>query len=46
MDRLFADTGFFNNKNVAACGAAAIEPLIEVARDEHHTDWCERFTEA
>ena len=40
-----ADTGYYSEKNVAACVAADIEPLIAVKRDEHHPDWRERFTE-
>lgn len=40
-----ADTGFFSGKNVTACEAAGIEPLIVVARDEHHAGWRDRFTE-
>ena len=42
---LLADTGFYSEKNVNACVAAGIEPLIAVKRDEHHPDWHERFTE-
>ena len=45
VDRLLADTGFFSGKYVAACEAAAVEPLSAVARDEHHAGWRERFTE-
>jgi hypothetical protein len=40
-----ADTGYYSEKNVAACVAAKIEPLIAVKRDEHHPHWRERFTE-
>lgn len=43
--RLLADTGYFSEKNVEACHAAAIEPLIAVGRDAHHPDWRERFEE-
>lgn len=42
---LLADTGFYSEKNVALCHAAKIEPLIAVARDEHHPHWRERFEE-
>lgn len=42
---LLADTGYFSEANVAACEAGGIEPLIAVARDEHHPHWSERFTE-
>lgn len=45
VERLLADTGFCSGKNVAACEAEGIEPLMAVARDEHHADWRERFTE-
>ena len=45
VDQLLADTGFYSGRNVAACEAAGIEPLIAVARDEHHAGWRERFTE-
>lgn len=45
VDQLLADTGYCSGKNVEACEAAAIEPLIAVARDEHHAGWRERFTE-
>ena len=40
-----ADTGYYSEKNVAACVAADIEPLIAVKRDAHHPGWRERFTE-
>ena len=40
-----ADTGYYSEKNVQACVAAGIEPLIAVKRDAHHPDWRERFTE-
>ena len=40
-----ADTGYYSAKNVAVCLAANSEPLIAVARDEHHPDWRDRFTE-
>ena len=40
-----ADTGYYSEKNVAACVAAKIEPLIAVKRDQHHPGWRERFSE-
>ncbi len=40
-----ADTGYYSEKNVAACVAAKIEPMIAVKRDEHHPHWRERFSE-
>jgi transposase len=42
---LLADTGYFSAKNVDACEAAKIDPLIAVGRDEHHPHWRERFEE-
>ena len=44
-DNWLADTGYYSAKNVAGCLDAKIEPLIAVARDEHHPDWQDRFTE-
>ena len=44
-EQLLADAGYFSEANVAACEAAGIEPLIAVARDEHHPHWSERFPE-
>jgi hypothetical protein len=45
VDCLLADTGFFSEKNLQACAAAKIDPLIAVARDEHHPGWRERHSE-
>ena len=45
VDQLLADSGFYSSKNVVACEEAGIEPLIAVARDEHHAGWRDRFTE-
>jgi transposase len=45
IDCLIADTGFSSEKNIKACEAAQIEPLIAVARDEHHPGWRERHSE-
>ena len=42
---LIADTGFCSEKNMLACEGANVEPLIAVARDEHHPGWRERFSE-
>ncbi len=42
---LIADTGFCSEKNILVCEAAGIEPLIAVARDEHHPGWRERHSE-
>ena len=45
VERLIADSGFSSEKNIKACEAAQIEPLIAVARDEHHPGWRERHSE-
>ena len=45
LEYLIADTGYFSAHNVNACDAAQIEPLIAVARENHHPDWRERHTE-
>ena len=45
VERLVADTGFSSEKNIKACETAKIEPLIAVARDEHHPGWRERHSE-
>jgi transposase len=42
---LIADTGYCSEKNIRACEAAQIEPLIAVAKDEHHPHWRERHSE-
>ena len=42
---LIADTGFCSEKNLKACEAAGIAPLIAIARDEHHPGWRERHSE-
>ena len=45
VEQLLADTGFYSAKNVQACQAQGIDPLIAVKRDEHHPAPQERFTE-
>ena len=40
---LLADTGYFSARNVAACEAAGIEPLIAIGRQPHHPPLAERF---
>jgi len=45
LECLIADTGFCSQKNIEACEAADIDPLIAVARDEHHPGWRERHSE-
>jgi len=42
---LIADTGYCSEKNILACEEANIEPLIAVAREDHHPHWRERHTE-
>jgi len=42
---LLADTGWFSEANLAPCEAAGIEPLIALARSEHHPHCSERFAE-
>ena len=45
VKHLIADSGFYSEKNIQACESAKIEPLIAVARDEHHPGWRERHSE-
>ena len=45
VETLVADTGYFSEANVKACGEHDITPLIAVKRDSHHPDPLERFTE-
>jgi hypothetical protein len=40
---LIADTGFCSENNVNACDQAKMEPLIALARQDHHPHWSERF---
>ncbi|MDP1541519.1 MAG: transposase, partial [Polycyclovorans sp.] len=42
---LIADTGYCSEKNILACEEARMEPLIAVARQDHHPHWSVRFTE-
>jgi transposase len=42
-ERLLADSGYLSEKNVEACEAAGIEPLIAVKRERHHPSWRKRF---
>jgi transposase len=41
--RLLADSGYLSEKNVAACAAAGIEPLIALGRERHNQGWRKRF---
>src|ERR1700758_4747842 len=45
VDTLLADTGYFSAANVAACGAAGIDPLIAMGRQPHHPPLSERFAD-
>jgi len=45
VEILVADTGYFSEANVKACGESKITPLIAVKREPHHPDPLERFTE-
>jgi transposase len=42
---LIADTGYCSENNIKACEQAKIEPLLSVARQDHHPHWRERFTQ-
>lgn len=42
---LIADTGYSSQTNIEACQAGGIEPVIAVARQDHHPDWQERHSE-
>lgn len=43
--RMLTDSGYLSEKNVEACAAAGIEPLIALGRERHHRSWRERFAE-
>lgn len=45
VECLIADTGYCSEKNIAACEQARIDPLIAVARQDHHRHWSERHSE-
>jgi transposase len=45
VETLIADTGYCSENNVQTCKEAQIEPLLSVARQDHHPHWRERFTE-
>lgn len=46
VERLLTDNGYLSEKNVEACAAAGIEPLIALKRERHHASWRERFAAA
>jgi len=45
VQTLIADTGYCSENNIKACEHANITPLLAVARQDHHPNWRERFTE-
>lgn len=45
VQTLIADTGYCSENNIKACEQAKITPLLSVARQGHHPNWRERFTE-
>jgi hypothetical protein len=45
VERLIADSGYCSEKNIAAVDAAGVEPLIALAREDHHPGVKDRFTE-
>jgi len=46
VETLLADNGYFSEKNVDACAAAEIEPVIAMGRESHHPSLNERFAPA
>ncbi len=46
VETLLADSGYFSQANVEACGEAEIAPLIALGREHHHLSWRDRFAEA
>ena len=46
VETLLADNGYFSEKNVDACAAAEIEPVIAMGRETHHPSLNERFAAA
>ncbi|UTW03063.1 IS1182 family transposase [Amphritea atlantica] len=40
---LLADTGYFSANNVSLCTQANVDPLLAIARDQHHLSVFERF---
>jgi transposase len=45
VDTLIADTGYCSENNIKISKEAKIDPLLSVARQDHHPHWRERFTE-
>jgi hypothetical protein len=46
VGELLADNGYFSERNVNACAAAGIDPLIAMGREAHHPSLDQRFAEA
>jgi hypothetical protein len=44
-DVVLGDNGYFSAANVTACLAVGIEPLLALARDQHHQSLSERFAD-
>ena len=44
-ETLLADNGYFSASNVAACEAAAVQPLIAMGREAHYPSLNARFAE-
>ena len=42
---LIADAGYCSENNVLACEQANMQPLIALARQDHHPHWSERFAQ-
>jgi len=45
VESLIADTGYCSEKNITACEQAGVDPLMAVARQEHHPHWSARHSE-
>ena len=45
VDTLIADTGYCSENNIKISIEAKMDPLLSVARQNHHPHWRERFTE-
>ena len=45
-ETMLADNGYLSAANVAACEAAAVQPLIAMGREAHHPSLSERFAGA
>lgn len=45
VQALLGDCDYSSESNIAACEAAAIEPYLAVAREDHHPGWRARFAE-